>query len=185
MTQVDPGIQSDAPPWLVDFLLTPPLWFKALLFIAAGLTLALAARRVYGRDLYISLDEQREMLLIVGTVEAIAVGVIAATELLSFGYIGNVAVGLVSGFVAVEVARRLDVLLPDTLAEERAQIAVAWAVIAVGAFVFPELVAVGDTVVPGGLDIALGGVGFAMFFWTVMQEYGPGETVGDVVRASE
>lgn len=178
MTQSNPPIDTDASPWLVDLLLTPPLWARALLFVAAGVCLVLAARRVYDRDLYIPLAEQREMLLIVGTVEAIAVGVIGAMEVGGLGYAPAVLTGVVSGFAAVEILRRADLLFPPTLADERAQVTAAWAGVAVVAFALPFVVPN-----PAGVDVAIGTVGVGMLMWTTLQEYGPGETVGDVARA--
>lgn len=176
MTQATTG--GDAPAWLVDLVMTPPWWALAALVIATVVALALAARRIYGRDFYIAPDEQREMLLLLGTAEGVAVGVIATMRVANLPFVADVAVGVVSGFVAVELLRRVDGVLPG---DDAAHIAAGWAVVGVGAFALPALTA-GNLTIPPGLHIALGSVAALMFFWTVMQEYGPGETLGDIVR---
>lgn len=173
-----PTTGGDAPAWLVDLVMTPPWWALAALVVATIVTLALAARRVYGRDFYIARDEQREMLLLLGTAEGVAVGVIATMRVANLPFIADVVVGVVSGFVVVELLRRVDGPLPG---DGAAHIAAGWAVVGVGAFALPGMAAGGLTT-PPGLDIALGSVAALMFFWTVMQEYGPGETLGDIVR---
>lgn len=184
MTQAGPPVESDAPPWLVEFLMQPPLWFKAALFLGAGVCLVLAARKVYGRDFHITMGEQREVLLIVATIEAIAVGVLGAMGALDVGFVVGVPAGVVSGFLAVEALRRCEWAIERVLADESARVATAWLAVAGGAVVLPEL-ASGSFPVPRGLDIAIGGVAVAMLGWLVVQEAGEGETVGDALRAEK
>lgn len=183
--QTNPQSVAGAPPWLVDFLIHPPLWFKAGLLLATATVLAIAARSVLRRDFYISLQELREMALIVGTVEAVAVGVVGSMQFLRLGFGPAAAVGLVSGFVAVEVVRRLGWRLPSTWADERDLVLVAWGTIAFGAFMLPEVIYVGNrpyylALKVGVTSIAIVGVG-----WTMLQEYGPGDTLRESIKEAQ
>lgn len=183
MTQSHPQPAAEGvPPWLVDFLAAPPLWAQAALFLAAAVVLLLVARAVTGRDFYISLEEQRAVLLIVATVEGVAVAVLAALHLVGLGFAGTVMSGLVAGFAAVEILRRCEWAVERVLADEGARIAAAWLAVAVGALTLPSL-ASGGAPYPYGLDVAIGGVAVAMLAWLVIQEHSPGETVGDALRA--
>lgn len=182
MTQAAPPVDSDAPPWLVEFLMQPPLWFKAALFLGAGVCLVLAARTVYRRDIYISLAEQREMVLVLGTVEAIAVGVVLSINLLSLGVAGDVLVGLIGGFAAVEVVRRLAWLLPAGLDDEKGVVVVAWGIVAVSAFAIPDLLYPHNRPYYLGLKIGVGGIAGLMCVWTLLQEFGPVDTIGEMAR---
>lgn len=182
MTQFKPIRPEGVPPWLFDLLMTPPTWFKYTLFFVAGALFVLVALRVYERDIYISLDEQRDMVLILGTVEAVAVGVVLSINVLSLGFAGNVLVGLAGGFAVVEVVRRLTWLLPQGLDDEKGVVVTAWAIVAVSAFALPDLVFPHNRPYYLGLKVGVAGIAALMCVWALLQEFGPVDTIGEMVR---
>jgi len=173
---------TDAPPWLADFLLHPPLWFKALVVLAAGTCLALVVWRVLGRDGYISRDEQWSIALILGTIEGVALGVVFSIEVMQLGYAGDVLLGLVAGFVAVEALRRAGRPIADRLLDERVQLLAVWLVLVHVGVLVPQLAVMSNVTVPAGLHVGVGTVALCMLIWTFFQEFGPGETVGEALR---
>lgn len=176
-----PAVPSDAPPWLVDFLMTPPWWFIVGLVALAGGCLAVAGWKVAGDDWYISTDEQRQMCLIVGTAEAVALGVMVAMDVLDLSYFPAVGVGLVGGFAVVEVVRRGGPVLDAHTRDETAHIAVAWTIILASALGAPAVVNGGRATT--ALSIGIGTIATGMLLWGVLQAQGEGKTLGESMRS--
>lgn len=176
---------SQGPEWLTSFLIQPPVWFKAAVLIVAVACLVLAGRKVVKRDLFISRDEQLTMQVLLGTALGVAGGVVISMGSLSLGYLGDVLVGVVSGFLVVDTVRLAAPLVVGRWIDERELLLAGWALLFAGAFAIPQLAALLSVPLPAGVDLGVGGIAVAMLVWTVFQEYGPGETVADAIRAAD
>lgn len=176
---------SHGPDWLTAFLIDPPLWFKVGLVLAALACVGLAAREVWRRDIYISREEMRDVALILGTVEGVAVGVVASMRWLALGFVGDVLCGLVAGFLGVEIVRRVGRAVLGRVVDEATELIVAWWVLVLVALGSSQLTAQWAYSLPPGTGYIVGGIAGVMLFWTLIQEFGPEETVGEAIRTGQ
>lgn len=177
---------TQGPEWLGAFLMNPPLWFKVLLIALALAVLGLAARSLFRRDLYISPDEQRSIALILATALGVALGVVLSMWLLPLDYLGDVAVGLIVGFVGVEFATRgARVMGTRLIGDETLRMLVVWQALIFASIGIPVAAELGGGSPPPGIATAGAFISAGMFTWTMLQEVCEGETVYDTLMQAE
>lgn len=179
MTRIDP----QGPAWLTDLVMWPPLWVKGIVFVLAGIVVGAAAWRVYRRDLYISLDEQRSMLLIVGTAQAVAVATAVSMRQVQTSYVGHVAIGLLAGFAGVEAIRwGVRAWYPRQI--DWQSLAAGWTALLFSLYVIWKAALRFDLAYLGGMGVAIASVGSLMLAWAVAQDAADGRTLGELLRES-
>lgn len=180
-----PTVETDAPQWLADFLIQPPLWFKVVIVVTALGCIGLAARYVYLRESHIPTEKLGEIALILADIEGVTIGVVVATEALDLSYGGDVVVGLIAGLAVVEVGRRIGAPVVGWFVDDRTQLLIAWGVLLfVGQFA-PQAGILSGVRFPQGFMIAATTVALLGGVWTLLQEFGPGETVAEAVQQTE
>jgi len=129
--QITPGPTAEQGPSVItSYVLDPPGWLIILFLVASTVVVLKGARNLHSRDWSLSLDIQREMLVIASTATLVAFFTLSSLTVFNFGYFLDVLVGFALGFGVVQILQAG--IVQDYIPwSRRLRITVGWTVLVV------------------------------------------------------
>lgn len=167
----------NGPEWLTAWLINPPPWVPSATKLIGLVVAAVVAYRLYQRDFRVSVDQQREMQIVVAHVLAIMLATAVVVEYGGLGFAASVVTGFGIGYgvglAAQWAGRRVPV--PAVIAAPRDRVTAVWAGLLAVGMVLPAAAGVGgqSAVIATGRWLLVGAAALMVMYNAIEEQREP------------